>query len=334
MGKLKSLFGIFLSIFFLYFFLKNINFREIVKALDAVNYWYIIPLVFANVSTLLIRSIRWHYLLSSIKLIPIQNLFPTAVIGFMTNIVFPARLGEFVRAYILGEKESISKAASFATIVVERLFDGLMISILFIIILFSLPFLGLKQGQFSINEILWAGIIFVSCFIGALLSLILLTQKRVSLEQILKRPKNPVVLFFVSRISKLIHSFSEGLLILKSSRDIAWASFYSFVLWGVYVGGIYLLFRAFNLKLSVAAAIFVQGILAFGVTLPSAPGYVGTFHLACSLGLIYLGVPTPYAQSYSIILWCINIFPALLLGFAFLWKEKLDLKKMDIESYR
>jgi hypothetical protein len=73
-------------------------------------------------------------------------------------------------------------------------------------------------------------------------------------------------------------------------------------------------------------------LLALGVTLPSAPAYVGTFHLACALGLMILGVPSHYAQSYSIILWFIDIFPSIWLGLFFLWREGLTLKKIKAIS--
>lgn len=67
------------------------------------------------------RSWRRCYRLAPVKRIGVGRLFSANSIGFMANVLFPARLGEFVRAYVLGGNNPVSATTAFATIVVERL---------------------------------------------------------------------------------------------------------------------------------------------------------------------------------------------------------------------
>ena len=92
-------------------------------------WWSILGAVWA-------RTWRWHYLLRPLKRVPLGRLFPIVVIGYMGNNVYPARAGEFIRAYVLKRNEDVSASASFATIVVERIFDGI---VMLIFVLVTLP---------------------------------------------------------------------------------------------------------------------------------------------------------------------------------------------------
>ena len=91
---------------------------------------------------------------------------------------------------------------------------------------------------------------------------------------------------------------------------------------------IFLLFLPFRIHLSFLAAVFINVILVFGITLPSAPGFIGTFHWACAAALMFLGVEANLAKSYSIILWFTSFIPITALGLFFLWKEGISLKTL------
>jgi uncharacterized protein (TIRG00374 family) len=139
--KKKLYIGILVSVVFLYLAFRKVDYTELWQALKGANYWFIIPNIILGIFTMWMRAFRWKYMVNPIKKVGLGRLFSSVMIGFMGNNVLPARLGEFIRAYSLGSKENISKSASFATIVVERLFDGF--SILFILwatlLLFPFP---------------------------------------------------------------------------------------------------------------------------------------------------------------------------------------------------
>ncbi|MBU1880041.1 MAG: flippase-like domain-containing protein, partial [Chloroflexi bacterium] len=118
-----------ISLVFLALALYNIDLGAVAQALSTANYWFLVP---ATLITLLgygIRTVRWQAILyPSLEeghRPGFVRLFPVLVIGFAANNVLPFRAGEFVRAYVLGRREGISASLSFATIVLERVMDGL-----------------------------------------------------------------------------------------------------------------------------------------------------------------------------------------------------------------
>src|SRR5579863_9989320 len=106
------------AMFFL--LLRNIDWKDLWSAFAQFRAIWIIPSLAVYLLGYIIRGFRWEVLLSPIKKCNFQSLFPTLVIGFMANNLLPARAGEFVRAYLNGTKEKISRSASLATILLER----------------------------------------------------------------------------------------------------------------------------------------------------------------------------------------------------------------------
>ena len=70
-------------------------------------------------------------------------------------------------------------------------------------------------------------------------------------------------------------------------------------------------------------------VLIFGVSIPSAPGYIGTFHWACAAGLAFFGIEPNLAKTFSIILWLAYFIPITLLGIILLWQEGLSLRSIQ-----
>ncbi|OGP51697.1 MAG: hypothetical protein A2Y79_02130 [Deltaproteobacteria bacterium RBG_13_43_22] len=325
MEKRSYWIGLGLSIFFLFLFLRKIDFIEVWEIFKNVEFIYTLPLMFINLFSLWIRAKRWEYLLNPIKKIRIWELFNATAIGFMANNILPARVGEVVRAIVLGHRAKINKTASFATIVVERLFDGFTILFLLLIVIFFMSFPTTGSSIFTQGTIKSAGLlsfVFYSLVLGVLLLL-----------RFQNRRANQVISFFLKilpekiskKITRQIDSFVSGLDVLKEFKDILIIFFYSFFLWLMLSFSLYLLFAGFHLKLSLWAAVFLEVVLVFGVTIPSAPGYIGTFHWICAAGLIFLGVGANQAKSFAVVLWLSGFIPVTGLGLLLLWKEGLSL---------
>ena len=113
-----------------------------------------------------------------------------------------------------------------------------------------------------------------------------------------------------TRILEIINSFVFGLEILRRKKDILIIKGYSLLLWIVLTLCVYLLFLGFGLHLTLLQAFFVEIILIFGVSIPSAPGYIGTFHWACAAGLAFFGIEPNLAKTFSIILWLFILSPS------------------------
>ena len=129
--------GAAISALFIIIALRGLDLRQVWLDVQTANYWWILPGVVAYFIGVWARTWRWHYLLRPIKPISLKTMWPIVVIGYMGNKVYPFRAGEVIRAYVLKKKEGVSISASIATILVERIFDGLVM-LLFVFV--ALPF--------------------------------------------------------------------------------------------------------------------------------------------------------------------------------------------------
>jgi uncharacterized protein (TIRG00374 family) len=130
--------GFLITAVFLGLFFRSTDFGEIKEAFENANYALALASLPVYFLGIWVRTIRWQYLLRPVKQVAAARLYPVVIIGLMANNILPARAGELVRAFILGERERVSKAASLGTIAVDRLFDGLTLIPMMVIVAASL----------------------------------------------------------------------------------------------------------------------------------------------------------------------------------------------------
>ena len=133
----QLLIGILISLFFLYLIVPGLHLPEVWRTMGQANYWWIIPGVSVYLVGLWARTWRWHFMLRHLKPVPLASLFPVVCIGYFGNNVYPFRAGEVIRAYVLWRREEIPISSSLATVIIERIFDG-MVMLLFVFL--ALPF--------------------------------------------------------------------------------------------------------------------------------------------------------------------------------------------------
>src|SRR5512143_215699 len=125
--------GLLISVVFIWISLRGLRLEEFWSTVKTANYFWLIPGIGVYFIGVWVRAWRWHYLLKPIKEIPTQTMFPITTIGYMGNNIYPARAGEVLRAVILKRREGVPVSASLATIIVERIFDGVvMLAFVFI----------------------------------------------------------------------------------------------------------------------------------------------------------------------------------------------------------
>ncbi len=318
MKSWKFYIGLILSALFLYLAFRKVDVEELRHAFGTARYIYLIPVVFLVVFSLWCRALRWMFLLRPVKKINLPSLFSATSIGFMANNLLPARLGEFVRAYVIGDKEKISKSSSFATIVVERLFDGMTVLFFLVIILtfYSVSFPGwLRNVTYSV-------LVFYAAILAFLIFLKTRTGTALGIAEFITRP-------FPERIRSLVtralNSFVHGLQVLKSSRDIIASAFLSLLVWLPNAFVIYFLIESFGMDLPLYASFVLLVLLSIGIMIPSAPGFVGTVQYCCVIGLAIFGVTKAQALSFSIIYHASVFIPVTAIGLVYLFLEGLSL---------
>lgn len=118
--------GVAISSVFLYSAVRDLKWDDFWVAIKTANYLWLIPGVAIYFVGVWIRAWRWHYLLRPLKPISTNKMFPVVTIGYAGNNIFPARAGEVIRAVVLKRRENVSISASLATIIVERIFDAVV----------------------------------------------------------------------------------------------------------------------------------------------------------------------------------------------------------------
>lgn len=303
--------GFVISGVFLYLALRGLNLREVWLDLRGANYWWLVPGVLVYFVAVWARTWRWHYLLRPIKRIGLTELFPVVVIGYMGNNVYPFRAGEVIRAYVLERNEGVRISASLATIVVERIFDGL---VMLIFVFAALPFAPIPPPFDSI--VVWMTVL----FFGALAAFIGL-----ALKPALARRIYVAVIDFVLRGGKAreftlrqADRFMEGLASLRSPRDMAMTLVSSVLIWLTETTKYWFVMHAFPFEVSFFVLMLMTAVVNLATTLPSSPGYVGTFDQPGIAILRAFGVNENVAAAYTLVLHAALWFPITLLGFYYM----------------
>lgn len=322
--------GVVLGALFLYLSARKVNFGEMWTTLQGAHYHYFLAMLVLNLLVIWVRAVRWRILLSPVRMMPTRRLLSPMCIGLMANFVFPARAGEFIRAYLVGKREEISKSSAFATIVVERLFDGLAI----ISFLGAAPFLLPPLQGTNARILQWAGLAVFVFYFTVLLVLLVLSHHREALSSFLGESGAARRWKIVHAIFEVVRKFADGLAILKTRGEVLSALVLSYIIWGFAAATNLLMMHSIDLSLPLYAAFFLVVIQSFGVMVPS-PGFVGGYQAAHTFALMVYSVPESKAFSLSILIHSGYFLTFVGLGLFFLGREHLswrELKKVSEED--
>jgi uncharacterized protein (TIRG00374 family) len=304
--------GLILSALFLYLAFRQVDLKKTGKIILSSDLRFLLPAFLIIIAQYLIRAWRWDILLRSIKHTGFNNRFLSVLIGFAANCVLPARLGEFIRANSLGQAEKISKSASFGTLVIERLFDGFVILFILIIGLFFTEFPA-DMTQIGIN--LRRSAVLFSCAFIILIVFIAGFRYRTDLfTRVIYK------LFFMfsdkmrSKIVLIVENFALGLAPVRGFYSWCIVIIWSILLWSLSLLQIQLIGASIGVKLPFITSFIIMGMLSMGVMVPSAPGFIGTFHLSVQYGFMLFGVSPEEGLSAAILLHASFFVPTIFLG--------------------
>jgi len=313
--------GLIISALFLYYAFSKIEWQDFWISIRDANYWWLVPGVLVYFIGVWIRAWRWHYLLSPVKKVPTKTMFPITVIGYMGNNIYPARAGEVLRAIVLKRRESISISASLASIIVERIFDGVvMLAFVFI----NLPELAKLSGSDSgfVGNIQSLALWGTGAFMGALVIFLLAAMfPKVTIK---------IGMWFINRFmpdrfressSSILHKFLDGLASLRSPFNILMVFFTSIVIWLLETVKYWFVMHAFPFQVKFFTLMLLNGIANLATTIPSAPGYIGTWEAVTKAVLVAFEVPEGIALGYAVVLHVALWLPITLLGAYYLARE-------------
>lgn len=328
---------LFLTFVFIYFFLRSVEWKEVWNYLTDVDSRFFVLIILLAPVHMVIRSIRWNYLLKHEKKgVKFFNRFAGNAVGFTVTLIFPGRIGEVVKPLYLAKKEGMKKGFVLGTVVIERIFDIFTMCFLLGLFLLSKP---LYSSVFQIEEdayshlYLWGivGVVFALVMLILALLLYFFREKTLSVFAFCLKPFPERI---TDRILNLLKEFMEGLKFFHSLGNLLMYTFLSFAVWIEIIFYYWVFFFAYNIRVPFFFMFPYVFLVMVGASIPT-PGMVGGFHYFSKLGLTsFFSIDPNQAVSMTIVVHAVQVVLTCLIGYAILWKEGLSLFQVKKLSER
>jgi hypothetical protein len=322
--------GIVVSAVLLWWALSRLDLSEVWEKIRAAEYVWLLPGVGVYFLGVWARAWRWHFLLRPIKRIRVRTMFPIVVIGYMGNNIYPARAGELLRSYVLSRREEVSISASLATIFVEKAFDGVVMLSFVFLNLSQLFDLGGTSGTAERIRLYAVGGAVI--FFLAVLVFILMALYTDQAQRLIARLIDRIIpVRYRDGLKGVAIRFIDGLASLRSPSDVAMVLVSSVVIWLFETGKYWFVMQAFPFEVSFFALMLMNGVVNLATSIPSAPGYVGTFDAPGIAVLEAYGISSALAAGYTLILHAALWLPITALGLIYMARESISWGRVQAE---
>lgn len=301
-------------------FLRATHTRELSDALRDADYRWLVPGTAVLFIAIVARCIRWSVLMRPVAPLSPARLFPYAIIGYMANNLLPARAGEVVRAYVLGDRERISKMGTFGTIAVERLFDGCT---LVLMLLVAGTLVGFEDGRLRAIAVASTAL-----FLAAIIGFYLLTLRE-------ERALRVVHLFlrwlpdrFEPQVETLAQNLVRSLRSVHEPGPLLLVAFFSGLAWTIEAGAYAVIGRGFQIDVTFAHYCLLLAAANLAIIIPTFFGGTGPFEWAARLVLVAAGVEPAIASAYSIVAHGVILIPTTVLGLLLLWSFGVSFRRI------
>ncbi len=305
---LKKSLGILISFILIVILLFQINLKETIIEFTKINIFWLLFLIPTVIFSLYLRSIRWQKIINQ-KQIHFKSLFKGMILGFSANYLLPFKLGEVYRSYYIGKKENISKTLVFSTIILERIFDGIAISFLFLVgIYFFHPYKWLFK------------VLLIGCGIFLVpLIILFLFYKIPHFHNIIDK-------YLPNFIKKYYMNFRECLHILNNPVHVLNIFGFSLIIWLIESISILLVLKSFGILLFPAAYFLILGLVAFSTLIPSGPASIGPFQYGYIVALAIFKINMETAVAASLINQICVLIVTVIPGIVIFYREHLKFK--------
>ena len=311
------------------------------SALAEANYVYLLPAVLVYFASFYARAVRWRYVLGPFARVGANRLYPVIMVGYMANNVLPMRLGEVARSYYLSTREPVRASTALATIVIERVFDGLTLLFFLAAAALFLPVPGLADRMAdSVSVPVWLlAIAVIAPFVGVLFLMVsaavypdvfLRVARFLTKCATGKLPER-----FGRRAYGLTQRFIDGFQGLHRPSKLAAVFGLSLPVWVLEGAAYYIVALGFDLQvdfdslgLMIAAMLVLTSAANLATSIPSSQGSVGPFEFFAVLSLEFLGVASGVASAYAIVLHVTLLLPPIVAGLLHLAASSVTLGQL------
>ncbi|HCU99811.1 MAG: hypothetical protein CL897_06680 [Dehalococcoidia bacterium] len=292
-------------------FLLVTDLSEVADAFREASYWYVAPAIVVLFLSFFLRCYRLSILMRPVVAISPRRLFSYSIIGYMANNLLPARAGELVRAYVLGERERVSIMGTLGTIAVERLFDGCVL----VLMLFTAgAIVGFGDSRLQAIAIAAASLFSVSLVVFYWLTFREERAHRVA-EFLLERFPGKLA----ERLRPHVRSIVGALRSVHDWRSVILVSLFSILGWTVEAGAYAIVGLAFGIKVSFAHYVLLLAAANLSIIVPTFFGGTGPFEWAAKLVMVNAGLAGGLAAAYAIVAHAVVVAPATIVGLVLLW---------------
>jgi hypothetical protein len=330
MKKIVFWLGIAVSILFLALALRGLKLDAFWADVQRADLIWLVPGIAVYFVAVWFRAWRWAFMLrpltpSGASRVTANRLYSIVVIGYMGNNIYPARIGEVIRAWVLQRNEGVPIASSLATVVLERVIDGLVMVAFVLIGLPSVPSLGLQAVRVVTLALGAFALVIALFFWFALAPAMTQRLAEAVANRVLPTPARAPALRFLER-------FLAGARSLRSPVDLALIVLSTVVTWLLETVKYWCIAQAFGIDLTFVGLMLINGVSNLFTIIPGAPGAVGTFDYGGILATTALGVPESLASAYILVLHVALWLPVTLFGVALMLRQGLrwtDLRKAE-----
>jgi glycosyltransferase 2 family protein len=290
---------------FSYVALSGIDLGAAWRALRSSNLWWLVPALLAFALGNVARAMRWRSLFAPQRRPEPATTLNAMMIGYLYNSILPARAGEAARVLVLRQRSSAPVVEITGTVVLERIYDVVVVLTIFFIAEPWLP----HQSWFGTAAIV---AIVLALAIAATASLLVIYADRPL--RLLLRPLARLSPFLDRRLERTVAELAHGLSGLHHRRVALEALAWTAAGWMFSILVVYFVTLAFHLHLPFAASVLVMVAIGLSMILPSPPAAVGVFEGAALIALRAYHVPHSTALSYAVVLHLVNLVPFLVAG--------------------
>lgn len=326
--QLKPILILAVGLGLVYWFVSRLDWSTVGEHLRNARLW---PLLLAATLinlTIFARSLRWREFLAPIAKVKLSNLIAATAVGFGGLFVI-GRAAEIIRPTILSLREKLQPSATFATILIERIYDTVMVMTFFSI---CLLFAELPPEQTAawqkVGGTHTLGLILLASITSAVAILILLRLKSQPIIIWLERQSTRLPGKLAQLLLNFIRHLSNGLSILLDLKKLVVTVLYTFLVWSLIASATWLTLYAFDLSFSLMHIIFILGFGLVGSIVPTPGGSAGAFHAAAAKALEFLGVEANLAASIAIVYHLIAFGPPFILGLYYLIRYDISFNKL------
>ena len=309
-------------------FLYNVDFRRVAADIIRARPGWLALSLATMVANLVIRAVRWQYLLEPLGHVAFRNAFRATAVGFAASSILPARAGEVIRPYFLSRHEPMSATGVFATIVLERLLDTItvLIQLAAFVMLFGQE--AQQANPAAFRAVKWAGASAGAVALGALVVLFMLAGDPARLGRALARLERVAPSALAGLLARVAEKFATGLAVIRRPGRLLISMALSFPLWLCIDLGIWSVAMAFRLAVPFTGSFLLLAFLVIGVAVPT-PGAIGGFDEAIRLAATtFYGAPNAAAVGAALVLHALSIGPVLVLGIIFAADAGVNLGRM------